>query len=155
MVAETGTDARLTVHNDTAVWYRYIDMTAQAEALFRFIDRTIDTELAAELAFLARYAAARKAIQEIVDLPDRQIDLFIRFCSQNDGRLSARKRASHFSLCRTKRSNRWSGRCSRVTATTRTVLPRTPSRSRSVRSEAVRHDDERPCRRGCVLDGTL
>ena len=33
-------DGRLTVHNDTAVWYRYID-AAQAEALFRFIDRTI------------------------------------------------------------------------------------------------------------------
>ena len=91
-------DGRLTVHNDTAIWYRYIDMTAQAEALFRFIDRTIDTELAEELAFLTRYDAARKAIQEIVDMPDRQIDLFIRFCSQNDGRLSGRKRASHFGL---------------------------------------------------------
>ena len=91
-------DGRLTVHNDTAIWYRYIDMTAQAEALFRFIDRTIDTELAGELAFLTRYDAARKAIQEIVDMPDRRIDLFIRFCSQNDGRLSARKRASHFGL---------------------------------------------------------
>lgn len=36
-------DGRLTVHNDTALWYRYIDMTTQAEALFRFIDLTIDT----------------------------------------------------------------------------------------------------------------
>ncbi|MDE0330781.1 MAG: cell filamentation protein Fic, partial [Nitrospinae bacterium] len=34
--------------------------------------------------------------QEIVDMPDRQIDLFIRFCLQNKGRLSARKRATHF-----------------------------------------------------------
>jgi hypothetical protein len=29
-------------------------------------------------------------------MPDRWIDLFIRFCLQNNGRLSARKRASHF-----------------------------------------------------------
>ncbi len=29
-------------------------------------------------------------------MPDRQIDLFIRFCLQNNGRLSARKRSSHF-----------------------------------------------------------
>ena len=29
-------------------------------------------------------------------MPDRLIDLFIRFCLQNQGRLSARKRASHF-----------------------------------------------------------
>ena len=89
-------EGRMTVHNDTARWYRYIDMTPQAEALFRFIDQTIDTELASELAFLASYDETKRTIQEIVDMPDRQIDLFIRFCLQNNGRLSARKRASHF-----------------------------------------------------------
>jgi len=89
-------EGRMTVHNDTARWYRYIDMTPQAEALFRFIDQTIDRELARELAFLANYDETKKTIQEIVDMPDRKIDLFIRFCLQNNCRLSARKRASHF-----------------------------------------------------------
>jgi hypothetical protein len=89
-------EGRMTVHNDTARWYAYIDMTAQAEALFRFIEHTIDTELVEELSFLARYDETKKAIQEIVDMPDRQIDLFIRFCIQNNGRLSVRKRHSHF-----------------------------------------------------------
>ena len=91
-----GEEGRMTVHNDTAIWYRYIDMTTQAEALFRFIEQTIDKELATELAFLANYDKTKKAIQEIVDMPDRKIDLFIRFCMQNNGRLSAQKRASHF-----------------------------------------------------------
>ena len=91
-----GEDGRMTVHNDTAIWYRYIDMTPQAEALFHFIEQTIDTELTSELAFLANYDKTKKAIQEIVDMPDRKIDLFIRFCLQNNGRLSAQKRASHF-----------------------------------------------------------
>ena len=48
------------------------------------------------LEFLARYDRTKKALQEIVDMPDRQIDLFIRVCLQNNGRLAARKRASHF-----------------------------------------------------------
>ena len=91
-------EGRMTVHNDTVIWYRYIDMTDQAEALFRFIDQTIETELPEELEFLANYDKTKKAIQEIVDMPDRQIDLFIRFCLQNNGRLSARKRASHFNF---------------------------------------------------------
>ncbi|MCY2924696.1 MAG: Fic family protein [Planctomycetota bacterium] len=91
-------EGRMTVHNDTAVWYRYIDMTPQAEALFAFIERTIDTELADELAFLANYDRTKAALQAIVDMPDRQIDLFIRFCLQNHGRLSGTKRARHFSL---------------------------------------------------------
>ncbi len=89
-------DGRMTVHNDTSEWYAYIDMTPQAEALFSFIEQTIETELVKELSFLAKYDQTKKAIQEIVDMPDRQIDLFIRFCFQNNGRLSARKRDSHF-----------------------------------------------------------
>lgn len=76
--------------------YSYIDMTPQAEALFRFIKQTIDTELVEELEFLANYNDTKRAIQEIVDMPDRQIDLFIRFCLHNNGLLSVRKRASHF-----------------------------------------------------------
>jgi len=87
---------RMTVQNDTAHWYRFLDMTPQAEALFRFVEQTIDTELVEELAFLANYDETKKAIQEIVDMPDRKIDLFIPTCLQNNGRLSARKRASHF-----------------------------------------------------------
>ena len=89
-------DGHMTVHNGTATCYAYIDMTPQAEALYRFIEQTIDTALVEELSFLAKYDEAKKAIQEIVDMPDRQIDLFIRFCLQHNGRLSARKRTSHF-----------------------------------------------------------
>ena len=89
-------ECRMTVHNDTALWYRYTDMTPHAEALFRFIDQTIDTGFSGELAFLANCDEIKKAVQEIVDMPDRQMDIFIRFCLQNYGRLSARKRAGHF-----------------------------------------------------------
>ena len=89
-------EGRMTVHNDTARWYSYVDMTSQVEALYRFIEQTIDTELVEELAFLANYDVTKRAVQEIVDMPDRHIDLFIRFCLQNNGRLSARKRVSHF-----------------------------------------------------------
>ncbi|MDX9857936.1 MAG: Fic family protein [candidate division Zixibacteria bacterium] len=91
-------DGRMTVHNDTGIWYRYIDMSPQAEALLRFIARTIDTELSTELAFLASYDETKKAIQDVVDLPDQKIDLFIRFCLQNGGRLSKGKRRDHFDL---------------------------------------------------------
>ncbi|MBA4387781.1 MAG: cell filamentation protein Fic [Verrucomicrobia bacterium] len=87
---------RVTVKNDTANWYKFIDMTPQVEALCRFIQRTMDKDLVEELAFLANYDQTKKAIQDIVDMPDRKIDLFIQACLQNNGRLSARKRASHF-----------------------------------------------------------
>jgi len=89
-------DGRMTVHNQTAGWYRYMDLTVQAESLFRFIELTIEEELPWELAFLANYDKTKRAIQEIVDMPDRKIDLFIRCCLQNHCRLSAQKRGRHF-----------------------------------------------------------
>lgn len=66
------------------------------QALFSFVEQTIDTELADEFAFLRQYDDAKKAVQEIVDMPDKSIDLFIKFCLQNRGRLSATKRAKYF-----------------------------------------------------------
>jgi Fic family protein len=89
-------EGRMTVTNDVAVWFRYVDLTAQTEALYRFIEHTIESELVDELAFLADYDKTKGLLQEIVDMPDRKIDLFIRFCLQNNSRLSARKRESHF-----------------------------------------------------------
>jgi len=93
---ELDEDGRMTVHNETAVWYRFIDMTPQAEGLFAFVEKTINTELVEELNFLVNYDRTKTEVQSIVDMPDRQIDLFIRLCLQNHGKLSAAKRASHF-----------------------------------------------------------
>jgi hypothetical protein len=90
-------DGRMQVNNQTAVHYRYPDMTRIAEALFGFIRTTIEKELVEELDFLKNYDAARRAIQEIVDMPDNRIDLFIRFCLQNNGVIPSKKRKSHFS----------------------------------------------------------
>ena len=87
---------QMTVENDTACWYQYMDMTPQSEALYEFVTKTIEEELVEELSFLANYDNTKKAIQDIIDMPDRLIDLFIQLCLQNNGSLSARKRSAHF-----------------------------------------------------------
>ena len=89
---------RLTVLNDTARLYRYPDLTAQAEALFEFIRETVEVELVQELRFLASYDQTKQSIQDIVDMPDRLIDLFIKCCLQNHGVVSARKRQDWFGM---------------------------------------------------------
>lgn len=89
-------DGQMKVNNQTSVHYRYPDMTAIAESLFDFIQTTIEKELVEELNFLKNYDTTKRAIQEIVDMPDQRIDLFIRFCLQNNGILSPKKRKSHF-----------------------------------------------------------
>jgi len=93
---ELDDDGRMTIQNETARYYRCIDMTAQVEALFSFIDRVIRVDLVEELRFLENYDSTKKALQAIVDMPDRLIDLFIRLCLQNHGTLSKSKRKSVF-----------------------------------------------------------
>ena len=89
-------DGQMKVHNQTAIHYRYPDMTAIAEVLFGFIQTTIEKELVEELNFLKNYDVTKRAIQEIVDMPDNRIDLFIRFCLQNNGVISPKKCKSDF-----------------------------------------------------------
>lgn len=99
---ELDDSGRMMVRNGAvlAPLYRYPDMTAQVEALFAFIEQTVETELPAELSFLVNYDRTKRAMQEVVDLPDRHLDLFIRLCLQNHGRLSQAKRESTFRALR-------------------------------------------------------
>ena len=89
-------EGRLSVHNETARWYRYIDMTAQAEALYRFVVETLQMELPRELAYVDGYDKAKRKIKDVVDMPDRLIDLFIRFVLQNQAKLSKSKKEKYF-----------------------------------------------------------
>lgn len=86
----------LTVLGETADLYRYPDMTAQSEALLTFVAETVETEFVNEIEFLVSYDRAKRLIQDVVDMPDRKVDLFIRLVVQNRQKLSQGKRESHF-----------------------------------------------------------
>jgi hypothetical protein len=83
---------RMTVTNDTADFYRYIDLTEATRITIEFIRETIETELPAELRFLTAYDGIRREMRDVVELPDRIADLFVKLCQQNGGTLSRRKR---------------------------------------------------------------
>jgi hypothetical protein len=85
-------DGLLTVTNSTLDHFRYIDCTPMAEALYRFIEETIEKELPAELGYLQHYDTARSAMRDIVDMPEPDANLFLKLCLENKGRLSKTKR---------------------------------------------------------------
>ena len=87
---------RMSVEGDTGRLYKYIDFTAQAEALCDFIELSVPNELRGEIDYLEKYEWTKAAIQEIVDMPDRLIDNFIKLCRLNRGRLSTNKRRMLF-----------------------------------------------------------
>lgn len=85
-------DREIEVTNDTADLYRYFDATAVCEYLFDRVADTIRTDLKTELEYVATFDAARRAVQAVVDMPDRRLDLMAQLLLQNSGRLSKAKR---------------------------------------------------------------
>ena len=84
------------VLNDTSDFYRYFDATPHAAFLYACVRQTIEEDLPSETAFLRNYDAFRRHIEQLVDMPERTIDLLFRFLRQNDGRLSRRACAKEF-----------------------------------------------------------
>jgi hypothetical protein len=87
----------ITVKNETAGLYRFFDATAMAEALARWVDETVKVEFRAELDFIVRFRAIRAALDAVIELPDRLVNLFIKACLHNKGRISVAKR-HHFQM---------------------------------------------------------
>ena len=83
-------DGNVQVLNDTSDFYRYFDATAHAEFLYSCVMKTIDVDLPHETQFLAQYDQFRARIENLVDMPDRIVDLLFRCLHQNGGRLSRR-----------------------------------------------------------------
>ena len=81
--------------NDT-VYFRYPDMTRQAEFLYYALERTVTSDLRRELDFLLGFDRAKQALNALLDWPDHSEDLFIRLVHDNNWKLSANKHKSHF-----------------------------------------------------------
>jgi len=86
----------LSVSGKTKHYYQYIDFTKFVEYLFSCIEETIDVHFTRELDFLVNYDKTKRAIQGVIDMPDKLIDLFIRILMQNNGKLSAKKKEKYF-----------------------------------------------------------
>ena len=88
----------MTVHTDSIGLYRYFDATPAAEYLYETVERTIDTDLRGEIDYLVRFDRAWRSIRDVVDMPDRRLELFLKICMANGGRLSAGKRSQFAAL---------------------------------------------------------
>ncbi|QTD57298.1 Fic family protein [Parasphingorhabdus cellanae] len=84
------------VTNETADLYRYFDATPHAEFLYECVAQTIEIDLPKEAQFLQNYDRFDEAVQNIVDMPERLINLLFKFLEQNDGKFSERARSKEF-----------------------------------------------------------
>lgn len=87
-------EGEVTVQNASEVegYYRYPDLTPQTTYLAQVIHATIKEDMPQELIYLLRYDEAKKEIQKIVDMPDRDIGRMLVFFHQNRGVFPKRSR---------------------------------------------------------------
>lgn len=91
---------QLPASGNDAVYFRYPDLTAQAEFLYKALKRTVTHDLEQEIDFLLGFDRASKALNNLLDWPAHSRELFIRVVRENGGSLSANKRKSHFAWMR-------------------------------------------------------
>ncbi len=84
------------VLNETINLYRYFDATKQAEFFFECVEETVNKTLPDEVEYLRKYDLLNEFIKNYIDMPDKLVDLLIRFLVQNGGKLSKRAREKEF-----------------------------------------------------------
>jgi len=90
-------DTTITITNLAQVesYYRYPDLTEQCVYLMKTIHATLAEDMPQELLFIQRYDEAKKELQNIVDMPDRDINMMLTFLHQNRG-VSPNRRRERF-----------------------------------------------------------
>jgi len=87
-------EQKLVVLNASEVegYYKFPDLTTQTEYLCKVIENSVSSDLPNELNFLQNYDEAKELMKQKIDMPDKLIDLFIRFTHQNNGIFPKRRR---------------------------------------------------------------
>lgn len=84
------------VMNETIDLYRYFDATKQAEFFFECVEETVNKTLPEEVDYLTKYDLLNDFIKNYIDMPDKLVDLLIRFLNQSNGKLSKRACGKEF-----------------------------------------------------------
>lgn len=84
-------DYNIVVKNQTDHLFRYFDATDHVEFIYKKIEDTVQKDLKEEIAYITEFDAGYKALNKVIDMPNRKASLFVRLCLQNGG-ISNKKR---------------------------------------------------------------
>lgn len=84
------------VLNETINLYRYFDATKQAEFFFECVEETVNKTLPEEVNYLTKHDLLNDFIKNYIDMPDKLVDLLIRFLHQSNGQLAKGRRKKEF-----------------------------------------------------------
>ncbi len=86
-------DHSIIINNDINYLYRYPDLTAHVEFLYKMMETSISEDLIQEVVYIVKYDAVKRIIERLYDIPNKELNLFIQLALQNNGKISKRKRS--------------------------------------------------------------
>lgn len=94
---KTAPDKNVEILNETIDFYRYLDLTKQAEFLYNCVEDTIENIIPSEVDYLQRYDEFKSFLDEKFEMPDNLVSLLVSFLEQGGGNLSKRAKNKEFS----------------------------------------------------------
>lgn len=92
-----GDDGDLAVRGgDRSRHYRYMDLTRQAEFLYRCVEQTVEHDLPQEIAFIEGFDEALAGATKATGMAEDNANLLVKLIHENGGTLSRKKRRSLF-----------------------------------------------------------
>jgi hypothetical protein len=91
------TDHNVEVLNQTVDYYKYFDATPQAEFLYKCVQDTIENIIPNEVRYLECYDEFKRYMDDVYEMPDKELSLLVSFLRQGAGRLSKRALKKEFS----------------------------------------------------------
>jgi len=85
-------DYSITINNDINYMYRYPDLTPHVLFLYQMMETSISKDLIQEVLYIVKYDAVKKEIENRYDIPNKELNLFIKLALQNKGKISNKKR---------------------------------------------------------------
>jgi hypothetical protein len=95
-------DNNVEVLNETIDYYRYFDATVQAEFLYDCVQDTIENIIPNEVNYLERYEEFKRYIDDVYEMPDKELSLLVSFLRQGQGVLSKRAITKEFTILEVK-----------------------------------------------------
>ncbi len=82
----------MVVKNETADFYRFMNMTELAELFYPMVMRAIEDDFESELKYLCDLGEAYQEMKEVAPIPEEKLRLFVTFVRQNNGTLPKGRR---------------------------------------------------------------
>jgi len=89
---ELTNSGEIIIHNDIHYFYRYPDLTYHVEFLYKMMSAWVTKDLLPEIVLLYMFDTVRDMLNEMYDIPNKELGLLVNILMENDGVIGKKKK---------------------------------------------------------------